>query len=92
MLAVSQKIAGLDGVALLSVDSDGLDGVGGHAGAYADCGSRSRAMTLGLDADAALMTNSTHAYFSALGDLYAPGPLGLNVNDLRVIIVDVPND
>jgi hydroxypyruvate reductase len=63
----------------LAADSDGLDGTSGAAGAFFS------------DADAAgaaaLATNDSAAWFAAAGGLFAPGPTGTNVNDLRIMLV-----
>jgi hydroxypyruvate reductase len=64
----------------LAADSDGIDGNSGVAGAYFS----------GADAAgaAALSTNDSAAWFASQGGLFAPGPTGTNVNDLRIILVD----
>jgi glycerate 2-kinase len=63
----------------LAADSDGIDGNSGAAGAFFS----------GADAAgaAALATNDSAAWFAASGGLFAPGPAGTNVNDLRIILV-----
>lgn len=63
----------------LAADSDGLDGSSGAAGAYFS----------GADAAgaAALATNDSAAWFATAGGLFAPGPTGTNVNDLRILLI-----
>jgi hydroxypyruvate reductase len=41
----------------------------------------------GIDAKAMLAGNNAWTAFDAVGDLFAPGPTGTNVNDLRAILV-----
>ena len=63
----------------LAADSDGIDGNSGAAGAFFS----------GADAAGfgALAANDSAAWFAASGGLFAPGPTGTNVNDLRIILV-----
>jgi len=63
----------------LAADSDGIDGSSGAAGAFFS----------GADASgaAALAANDSAAWFASVGGLFAPGPTGTNVNDLRIILV-----
>ena len=63
----------------LAADSDGIDGSSGAAGAFFS----------GADAAgaAALAQNDSAAWFASVGGLFAPGPTGTNVNDLRIILV-----
>lgn len=63
----------------LAADSDGIDGTSGVAGAFFS----------GADAAgaAALETNDSAGWFASAGGLFAPGPTGTNVNDLRIILV-----
>lgn len=63
----------------LAADSDGIDGNSGVAGVFF-----SGADALGA---AALATNDSAAWFTSAGGLFAPGPTGTNVNDLRIILV-----
>ncbi|MEJ1993320.1 MAG: MOFRL family protein, partial [Maritimibacter sp.] len=41
----------------------------------------------GRDPAADLAGNDAYSAFEALGDLFAPGPTGTNVNDFRAILV-----
>lgn len=67
-----------------AVDTDGLDGNSGVAGALAD-------RRLGDDGDrarAALDANDTHPFLAARDSLIDTGVTGTNVNDLRVLVVE----
>jgi hydroxypyruvate reductase len=65
----------------LAADTDGIDGIGGAAGAFFDGGTAASG-----DPQAALAANDSGAFFEALGDLFVTGPTGTNVNDLRIIL------
>jgi len=87
LLAFALGIAGLDGVAALAADTDGIDGSESNAGAFADGGSVARLRAAGRDPAALLGDNDAWTAFDALGDLFAPGPTGTNVNDFRAILL-----
>ena len=81
---------GLDGVAdvaALSGDSDGIDGNSGASGAFVFNDTVTRAHGAGLPLGRALADNDTATSFAALDDVFAPGPTGTNVNDLRLILI-----
>jgi glycerate 2-kinase len=78
-LGASAALADRPDIKGLAADSDGLDGTSGAAGAFFS----------GADAAgaAALAQNDSAAWFAAQDGLFAPGPTGTNVNDLRIILV-----
>jgi hydroxypyruvate reductase len=41
----------------------------------------------GIDPSAALVNNDAYTAFDAIGDIFAPGPTGTNVNDFRAILI-----
>jgi hydroxypyruvate reductase len=71
----------------LAADTDGIDGSEDNAGAFAAGDSAERLRATGLDPASLLSGNDSFAAFAALGDLFAPGPTGTNVNDFRAILV-----
>jgi hydroxypyruvate reductase len=73
--------------AALAADTDGIDGSESNAGAFADGFSMARLRALGRDPAAMLAGNDAYSAFDALGDLFAPGPTGTNVNDFRAILI-----
>lgn len=87
LLALATVIDGLEGVDALAADTDGIDGSEDNAGAFADGGSIARLRGAGGDPQAFLARNDAYAAFERLGDLFAPGPTGTNVNDFRAILV-----
>jgi hydroxypyruvate reductase len=78
-LGAAQVLANRPDIVGLAADSDGIDGNSGAAGAFFS----------GADAAsaAALNSNDSAAWFASTGGLFAPGPTGTNVNDLRIILV-----
>ncbi|RMH17938.1 MAG: DUF4147 domain-containing protein [Acidobacteria bacterium] len=86
-LAAARGLAGVGGVLLASLGSDGIDGPTDAAGAVASGSTAARAAARGLDPDAALADNDAYPFFAALGDLIVTGPTGTNVMDLQLILV-----
>lgn len=78
-LGAAAVLAGRPDIQGLSADSDGIDGNSGVAGAFFS----------GADAAGAgtLETNDSAAWFASVNGLFAPGPTGTNVNDLRIVLV-----
>ncbi len=73
------------GIVVGSVDTDGIDGATGAAGALVD------AETLdGAAARKALDRNDVNPLLSKAGALVCTGPTGTNVNDLRVTVIAEP--
>jgi glycerate-2-kinase len=84
-LAFARAIAGERGIHALFAGTDGSDGPTDAAGAFADGSLVDRARGLGLDPDAALAANDSHALLARTGDLFATGPTRTNVTDLALI-------
>ncbi len=80
---------GIDGCAVsaLAADTDGIDGSGTHAGAFADGTTVQRLRLAGHDARQVLARNDSYTGFEAIGDLFVTGPTGTNVNDFRAIVI-----
>ena len=74
-------------VAALAGDSDGIDGNSGASGAFVFAGTAARAQAAGRPLDQALATSDAATAFAVIGDVFAPGPTGTNVNDLRIILI-----
>ncbi len=87
LLAFAIAIDGLEGISALAADTDGIDGAGDNAGAFADGTTARRMRAHGIDPRAALADNDAYHAFQRIGDLFVTGPTGTNVNDLRAIIV-----
>lgn len=87
LLALALAIEGVEDVHAFAADTDGIDGSEDNAGAFADFTSAARIRAAGIDPKQALGRNDAWTAFDAVGDLFAPGPTGTNVNDLRAILV-----
>jgi glycerate-2-kinase len=85
-LSASRKLEGLDGVALASMDSDGIDGYTDAAGAVADGYTVKRSRRLKIDLESTLNANNSYSFFLKLGDLIFTGLTGTNVNDFVLLI------
>lgn len=86
-LALALELSGAPGVWALACDSDGIDGVGGAAGGFATPDSLGRAAAAGLDPRSALDANDAGGLLGAIGDRLVTGQTGVNVNDLRIVLV-----
>jgi hydroxypyruvate reductase len=87
LLALALGIDGIDGISAFAADTDGIDGSQDNAGAFCDGSTAARLRSAGHDPRALLAANDAWSAFSALGDLFVPGPSGTNVNDLRAMLV-----
>ena len=83
-LGAAQVIAGVPGVLVASLGTDGIDGPTDAAGAWAIGETMTAAKRLGLDAEAYLTRNDAYHFHKALGMLLMTGPTGTNVNDLMI--------
>lgn len=88
VLAAALDIAGLDGITVCSVGTDGIDGTTDAAGAMGDGSTVARSLAAGNDPRALLDNNDSYAVFAALDDLVVTGPTDTNVMDLRLILID----
>jgi len=73
---------GLENSALITLATDGEDGVTDAAGAVATGESYRRCQQLGLDPEDYLARHDSYRLFQALDDLLLTGSTGTNVNDL----------
>ena len=87
LLGAALALAGEPGIHALAADTDGIDGAGDNAGAFAGPDSLARARAAGLAARALLAAHDSHRLFSTLGDRITPGPTLTNVNDFRAILI-----
>jgi hydroxypyruvate reductase len=81
-LAAAAPIAGLDGVTVIGLGTDGTDGPTDAAGAIVTGHTLRRAAEKRQSIQAALKNNDAYHFFEALGDLLITGPTNTNVNDL----------
>jgi hydroxypyruvate reductase len=85
-LAAVRDMAGLEGMALVTLATDGGDGPTDAAGAVVSGDTLERAQAQGLDPDAALANNDAYPFFAALDELLRPGTTQTNVNDLALVL------
>ena len=83
-LASALELTGQEGMAVLAVGTDGIDGPTDAAGAFADGATVARASALGLSPGAHMKNNDAYPFFRALDDLIVTGPTGTNVTDLAI--------
>jgi hydroxypyruvate reductase len=86
LLCLAASLAGRGDVWGLAADTDGIDGSSPAAGAWLDPG-----LLATLDADEAriaLGAFDAHGFFAKRGRLVETGPTGVNVGDLRILLVD----
>lgn len=84
-LAAAIEVEDDDGLVLLALGTDGIDGMNPAAGAFADGTSTARGERLGMDARDYLDRNDSHTYLSAIGDTVTCGPTGTNVGDIILV-------
>ncbi|MGD0876639.1 MAG: DUF4147 domain-containing protein [Anaerolineales bacterium] len=86
-LAAVAKLADFPGVMLVTLATDGEDGLTDAAGAVVTGETFHRAVALALSPDDFLSRNDSYSFFAALDDLLKPGPTGTNVNDLVFMFI-----
>jgi glycerate 2-kinase len=85
-LSAVERIAGLRGVVVAALGTDGIDGNSPAAGAIADGNSKMRAARLGLKVWEFMNRNDSYSFFRKLGDNLVTGRTGTNVGDLYLIV------
>ena len=86
-LGAVEGLAGVPGVLLVALATDGEDATTGAAGAVVSGETLQRAREAGLDPAEILRRNDSFHFFERLGDLLVTGPTGTNVNDLNFIFL-----
>jgi glycerate-2-kinase len=86
VLQASKRLAGLEGLVVASIGTDGVDGSSDAAGAIADGATVKRAAARELNLNAFLAQNDSHHFFRGLGDHLVTGPTGTNVNDITLVV------
>jgi hydroxypyruvate reductase len=81
-LSTVRPLADVDNIALITLATDGEDGVTDAAGAVVTGETLARAHHLGLDPEEYLRKHDSYHFFQALDDLLLPGVTGTNTNDL----------
>ena len=85
-LSAVDGVAGMDGVVVAALGTDGIDGNSNAAGAIADGRTLERAKKKGLLVHDYLARNDSYHFFRALGDNLITGRTGTNVGDVYLTI------
>lgn len=83
-LAAALALDGTQGVAVMALATDGIDGPTDAAGAVVTGATIARARALGLDPEAALTRHDSYPLLDACQSLIRIGPTGTNLGDLVV--------
>lgn len=86
-VAAAHAVAGLPGIYIAAVATDGSDGPTDAAGALVNGETWPRAVRMGINLDAALIRNDTYRALKRLNGHIMTGPTGTNVNDLYLLFV-----
>jgi len=86
-LSAALGIAGLSGVVVASLGTDGRDGPTDAAGGMVDGGTVGRMQELGIDPREYLEENNSYKALDEAGDLIVTGPTGTNVADMCFVAV-----
>ncbi len=81
-----EDVSGLDGVAIATMGTDGIDGNSKAAGAIIDGHSSERADRKKLDSKRFLERNDSFRFFRRLNDSLMTGRTGTNVGDIYLVI------
>jgi len=87
VLSAAIKINGLDGVAIASIGTDGIDGITDAAGGIVDGSTLVRGKEKNLEILDFLANNDSYNYLTKTDDIIITGPTGSNVNDIMFIVV-----
>lgn len=87
VLACAVYLQGEPDVWVLAADTDGIDGRGDAAGAFATPETLQLARSAGLDARSFLARHDSGTFFLRLGAQVLSGPTHTNVNDFRALLV-----
>ena len=85
-LALSKEIDSIEGVTVLSADTDGIDGNGDNAGAIIDGSTYRLAQKFYPNEDPLELYDSFNIH-RKLNTLFCTGPTGINLNDFRAALV-----
>ena len=85
-LSLFNKVKNREDIALISCDTDGIDGSEDNAGVYFDKEIIKKSKKLNLDPKLFLKKNDSYTFFKKLNSLIQTGPTLTNVNDYRVVL------
>ncbi len=85
VLGSVEKLSDIEGCALCSVGTDGIDGVTDAAGAIADGKTYKKGLDMHLKPEDYLKNNDSYNYFKRVGGLVITGPTLTNVADIFAV-------
>ena len=85
-LSLFNKVKHTENIAVISCDTDGIDGSEDNAGVYFDKNIIQKSKKKLLDPEFYLKKNDSYTFFKKLNSLIHTGPTLTNVNDYRVVI------
>lgn len=88
LLSLAVSLDGLAGVSAISINTSGADGGTNAAGAFISPTTLVRAAASNIDPQAYLQNNDAYNFFRQLDDLVVTGPTGLDMGDLRAILIE----
>ena len=88
LLALTEALGDMRGLAAIACDTDGIDGMEDNAGVWIDAAGLADPRAAGLKMADYLARNDAYSWFQALDRLVMTGPTLTNVNDFRAIIVE----
>ena len=94
-LAFAMEIEGIKGIAMLSADTDGIDGPTDAAGAIVDGNTTALAREFDIIPEIYLENNNSYNFFKRLDSVskrsyhLITGPTGTNVMDMQIICVEM---
>ena len=86
-LAAAIEIEGMDNIVMVSLGTDGTDGLTPAAGAIVDGNTVRKAKNLGLNPLEFLKRNDSYHFFKKLNDLIITGHTDTNVMDIRLVLI-----
>ena len=86
VLSAALQLAGVSGVVIAAIDTDGTDGPTELAGGIIDSSTTERAKEKGLDLLESLLSHDASTILSKLSDAIITGQTGTNVNSLYVML------
>ena len=86
-LSAARAVAGIEGVAVIGVGSDGTDGPTDAAGGIVDGQTVDKLKNLGISIDNLIQNNDAYNGLSKIDALVMTGPTGTNVNDLYFALI-----
>jgi hydroxypyruvate reductase len=89
LAGLALELDGHENIVALAADTDGIDGNADHAGGVVVPETLSLGRDAGVDLDLLLAKNDTYRYFQACKLLVETGPTRTNVNDFRLILINL---